>query len=382
MQKGVSDSTSGDTGTIDKNDTMKILINNNISEIDSMIDLYPKDAYLSKIYSILTNIKGIFINGGTSTELATLNESLSTNLNSFMQYGTGTTWYSIADMKEIYSACVLYQSSSTATTEEKTVARKIAGRFKEQIIDVVEKKQNEQIENNSRSEEYYCEIYYLYQFKSFLSKTVVSEFNEHSTYSESILTFLDSRKLITSGSVNSIYDARKSILEREKTILSSGNSSTNLVITTGVLTSENKTKLLNIINSMITNYSSYSTTISYTNFNQYDREVYNSILSVDRTSGFLTQSLYIDNTPLLVTKTKEIIDNLTASKDDSSTNSGDISKINEVIAKLKDPYDRLLYFGSSYESENKSIIGSRAVAVAEILQVISNEPRIFQEYAK
>ena len=55
VQKGVSDSTSGDTGTIDKNDTMKILINNNISEFEiiksNIFDNFSKDNRFDVILS-------------------------------------------------------------------------------------------------------------------------------------------------------------------------------------------------------------------------------------------------------------------------------------------------------------------------------------------
>lgn len=382
VSKGVSEAVEGDTGTtIAVNEKMKILINNNKTDVESLISSYPKDTYLSKMYSILGNIASIFEKGGTSSDLSTLNESLSTNLNNFLLYGTGATWKSVSDLEEVYSAVVSYQSSNTATTEDKTVARKIAGRFKEQILDAIDKKENEQIENNSLQAEYFCEVYYLYQFITYLNQKVSAEFPEHPTYTQTISSFLEDNKLITSGSRNVIYDARKAILENEKYIINYYNASTNLVITSNILSSENKTKLLNIINPMITNYTNYVSSISYTNFNQYDREVYNSILSVDKTNGFLTQSTYIDNTPALVLKVKDMIDKLTAAKDIPS-NSGDVLKITEVITKLKNPYERLIYFGSSYESDNKSVISSRAIALAEILQVIYNEPRICSRYAQ
>lgn len=394
-EKGGSGGTTT-TVSITTNDKMASLVRTNRESINSLVKEFPEDDYLYSIVNSLYEIILIYSDGGKLSDLTSSDSEIDTNISKFFLYGAGKNWMTYDEYLELYNAITEYISSEGPGDEDTDIARKIGGRLNDYHITSIDKAVALQENTNVRGLSHYVNLLDIYYAEDFLDQTISIEYEEYPNRSETIRNFLKSKNLIFDGDRVTIYNNRISVLKYEKEVLEKG-SSTDVVISTGILSETAQSQLVTVINDLISQYSSYELSIDHTNFNGYDTLYYNNMVSGtsgDPTDGILDiggaktgTASYVNHPEVLATDVGAVISKLKSSLESLDITSTYYSQIQNVLAQMegdtyksRNPYDRLIAYGSLSESSNEAIVFSKAIPTAELIQIISENKALIKRW--
>lgn len=391
--------------SVPKNERLATLISNNIKEVQSTYNSYYSDDLLMVITS-LGEIRNIYINGGTHSQLDALDSQINTSLTAFFLSGNGMKWMTRVEYEELSGLMTLYTSTVGVSQFNSRTVQAINGILTNTYLSSIMKSIDEQKSNNN-GKSHYVDINHIALIEeNFMGKKVdaindiggasfpgggkIKDQPEYANIKDlTVKKYLESIGLIYDGDRASLYQKRIGVLSYENRILERG-SYEDVLISYKILTSSEVKTLSDEIINLISQYRSNSLYINEQSFLLTDDSIYKSIFSNSSnkpnvTGGILKYDKYPNNLVALSNRANSIVSQLKQAL--SNTTGVEYENLSLVIKKLENgaltnPITRLESYGYLLldGSMNKGIVYSKAVVAAEFVQILSEHDSLILTY--